>query len=165
MPNTALKKAAPVRIKERRAWVRYHCELKVRCAEGKPGKPQRALASFNYQNLGKRWAAKVFNISRGGMKLEVACFFKVGALFHLELDSVPGSKPLTIAARVTHIDSQHHGIWTIGCTFCKPLGRSQLEILLLFGPGQKIKESVLSRLGRFFRHGLTFLRVASSGQQ
>jgi PilZ domain-containing protein len=165
MPNTALKKAAPVRTKERRAWVRYHCELKVRCAEGKPGKPRRALASFNYQNLGKRWAAKVLNVSRGGMKLEVACCFEVGALFHVELDSVPDSKPLTIAARVNHIDPQQHGIWTIGCTFCKPLGRGELETLLLFGPGQKIKKSLLSRLGGFFRHGLSFLGLASPCQQ
>ena len=160
MPKTSLKKAPPVRIKERRAWVRYHCELKIQCASGKS---RRGTTRFNYQNLGKRWQAKVFEISRGGMKLEVACCFKEGAPFHIELDREPGNKPLTIAARVTHVGPNRNGIWTIGCSFCKPLSRGELNILLRFGPGSPDHEPLLVRLGRLLRHGLAFLGLRPQG--
>lgn len=155
----------PPGTKQRRLWVRYDCALAVRCREVSINRSRSRENGFpsNYNDLGKRWPAKVLNISRGGLKLEVGNPFRIGAQFFLELDSGPHSRPRTLVARVKHINCKGDNRWAIGCAFTKPLSDQELTALRHFwAPGCQETSSFFRRAGRFFWNGLNAMLTRSS---
>ena len=141
-------------IQERRVWVRYCCELDVFCTDAGIGRPTRKKRSGSGINdLNKRWPAKVYDISRGGLKVETAHPFNKDSLFELELDGVSGREATVLRARVKHSFESDDNLWTLGCAFPEPLDDDELQALLRFGPkGRQVAaDSLLTRLGRWFR--------------
>jgi hypothetical protein len=153
----------PIRISERRIWVRYSCDLDIQCRSDKGGSPKegsnnRGRARFLYNNLTKRWPARVSNISRGGMKLEVGHDFEKGTTFQIELDRGPRLKSRMILARVTNKSQKDTALWSLGCEFLSPISQEDLDILLLFGPaGLTCDESIIKTVGRSAVQGISSL--------
>ena len=141
-------------IQERRVWVRYCCELDVFCTDAGIGRPPRKKRSGSgISDLNKHWPAKVYDISRGGLKLETSHPFKNDALFELELEGVSSGETTVLRARVKHSFESDDNVWTLGCAFPEPLDDGELQALLRFGPKgrQLVPESFLTRLSRWFR--------------
>ena len=147
---------ATLEVKERRVWVRHCCALEVFCADVGATRPRKNKRTDNgLTNPNQRWAAKVFDISRGGLKFETNHPFKVGSLFELEVDAGDNAAPLILQARVKHSLQLADDQWTIGCAFVVPLDRSELHTLLRFGHASRdISSSLLTRLGNWLSERL-----------
>lgn len=154
MPATALPKKMKtekqsVDISERRVWVRYNCDMSIKCrgtGEDSGSPRRRAHSRAGYQDLAKRFSAKISNISRGGMRVEATCPFEKNSKFNIELDRGSRQKPLGLTAYVKQIIQIDSGHWSIGCAFTELLDEDDLETLLLFGPGSRgFASSILMR--------------------
>ncbi len=106
---------------ERRVWVRFPVSLETTCQQAKAENQERL-------------SAKVRNISRGGINLEVDRPFEAGTLLSVELPG-PGEKSSYKAlAYVIHATPQNEDAWSLGCTFARELSDEDLEI---FGAERK----------------------------
>lgn len=100
---------------ERRAWVRYSCDVATYC-----------LPSVGGDEV--RWESWIRDISRGGMQLVVDRRFESGTILRIE---VVGNEDLpSLLVRVIHVRSQPGGRWSLGCRFARELADKELEAFL-----------------------------------
>jgi hypothetical protein len=103
---------------ERRAWVRYPCELDSAC---------QPLAGTR----GVEWPGKIRNLSRGGLALSLTRRFEVGTVLSIDVQGPGGEGDMgTVLARVCHISTQPDGSWLLGCSFTKLLSEEDLKAFL-----------------------------------
>lgn len=97
---------------DRRAWVRYPCDMETSC---------KAEAD----RLG--CPATVRNISLGGMSLQVERQFESGTLIRVEVQSSLENTPHMLCVRVIHVTPQPDGTWLLGCAFARELSDDSLR--------------------------------------
>jgi len=97
-----------------RRWVRFPCNVETVCytCETAPG---------------ERRAARILNISAGGIGLLLPCQFSGGTLLHLEL---PAEAARLALIRVVRIIEHTSGSWFHGCELVDQLGAEELNELL-----------------------------------
>jgi hypothetical protein len=110
-------KPTPGRAGERRAHVRY-CHT-LRASGRLLGKEARA------------WAARVEDLSRGGVKLLMECEVRPGAVLVLALAGLGGRFARPVLVRVMNAARAPGGHWQVGCAFVKPLPDDDVQALLL----------------------------------
>lgn len=110
---------SPVGTDERRAWVRYGCDLDALCQATGP-----------LRDSG--WMGKVKNISAGGVGLLLRHRFRAGTPLLIELKNPTGSYRRNVPARVVHVAASRTGDsgWLTGCAFLEPLSDEDLLQLL-----------------------------------
>lgn len=102
---------------ERRAWVRFSCDLEVACMR----------AAEDPEML---WPARVMNISCGGIGLMLSRRYERDTLLQVELQ-IPKkgfSRPLLV--QVLHVTGHATGGWLLGCAFTQPLSEEEIQQLL-----------------------------------
>jgi hypothetical protein len=72
-------------------------------------------------------AARVQDVSRGGINLVVSRPFQGGELLSVELPGVDGQAPSTVLACVVRAEAWPGGEWSLGCTFAAELGDDDLH--------------------------------------
>jgi c-di-GMP-binding flagellar brake protein YcgR len=102
---------------DRRIWVRRPCDLEA------------FYQSMN-DDFGGRQAARVRNISRGGMSVVVKQRFTPGDQLSVELPGDDDRPAYNVLACIVHAVEQPSGEWTLGCNFAQELSD---EDLLPFG--------------------------------
>lgn len=123
MDSTNQPQKEPAReavLPERRAWVRYGCDLEAACR-----------TTGRMKDAG--WTAQVRNLSQGGLGLVLRHRFGPGTPLVIELRSRDRHFCRLCPARVTHaapvlVDGQ--ALWFLGCAFAEPLGAADLQQLL-----------------------------------
>jgi hypothetical protein len=98
---------------ERRAWVRYPCNVETSCQ------------SESDEAAG--CSATVRNISLGGMNLIVDQRFQSGTLLKVEVQSSLENTPQMLCVRVIHVVEQPDGTWSLGCAFARELSDQSLR--------------------------------------
>jgi hypothetical protein len=99
---------------ERRAWVRYVCELLTICQPTNLPTKEALLA-------------RVRNISRGGASLVIDQKFENGTILSVELPGPDGEPMCSLLACVIHAISQTGGDWSLGCSFVRELNDNDLH--------------------------------------
>jgi hypothetical protein len=102
---------------DRRAWVRYPCNLDSAC---------QPLAGTR----GVEWPAKIRNLSRGGLAVSLTRRFEVGTVLAIDVQGAADGNVGTVLARVAHVSMQPDGSWLLGCAFTKLLNEEDLKALL-----------------------------------
>ncbi|HLJ95371.1 MAG TPA: PilZ domain-containing protein [Gemmataceae bacterium] len=102
---------------ERRAWVRYPCDLETAC---------QPLAGAR----GLQWPGKIRNVSAGGVALRLARRFEAGTVLAIDVQGRDESIMCTLLARVIHVLLQSDGSWLLGCAFTNTLSEDDLKALL-----------------------------------
>jgi PilZ domain-containing protein len=110
-PSTA---PAPAEKEERRAWLRYVCDLVTIC------QPTTLLNTESF-------LARVRNISHGGINFVVDQCFANGSILSVELPGADGQPTATLLACVIHCTPQAGGDWAMGCSFIRELSDDDLE--------------------------------------
>ena len=101
---------------ERRAWVRYPCDLESSC---------QPMAGVR----GLQWPGKIRDLSRGGVAIILTRRFEVGTLLAVEVQGQAEAVG-TLLARVARVTLQKDGSWLMGCSFTKLLSEEDLKALL-----------------------------------
>jgi hypothetical protein len=104
-------------LAERRAWVRYPCDLDSSC--------RPAIAAQT-----SRWVAKVRNVSSGGIALALGRRFEPGALLTIDIQKARGDSRSSFLAKVVHVTREDAGSWLMGCAFRSPLSEEEIQALL-----------------------------------
>ena len=113
-PNPTATKVTPSSLGvDRRVWVRYTCDLESTCHENRGGDEVS-------------WSARVRDISRGGVNLQLNRTFEPGAILSIDLPLGPDETPRTLQVKVVHAQAQGAGRWSLGCAFEKTLGEEDL---------------------------------------
>lgn len=105
---------------ERRAWVRFGCDLEAACR-----------AKGRLKDAG--WTAQVRDLSRGGLGLVLRHRFEAGLQLLLELRSRDRKICKLCPARVIRVLPvlvDGHAMWFLGCAFLEPLTDDDLRQLL-----------------------------------
>jgi hypothetical protein len=102
---------------DRRAWVRYPCELESAC---------QPLAGAR----GLQWPGKIRNVSAGGIAVRLARRFEAGTVLAVDVQGQGDAIMQTLLARVVHVSLQDDGSWLLGCAFKNPLSEEDLKALL-----------------------------------
>jgi hypothetical protein len=103
---------------ERRAWVRYACDLHTSCR------------SFGQRGHGhESWPARIGDISAGGLCLVLHRRFEPETLLLVELPDGPDSTR-SVLARVQRVDAIGREQWKLGCSLMGELGRDDLRALV-----------------------------------
>jgi hypothetical protein len=102
---------------ERRAWVRYPCDLDSAC---------QPLAGAR----GLQWPGKVRNVSAGGIAVRLARRFEAGTVLAIDVQGKDETVLCTLLARVVHVMLQNDGSWLLGCAFTNQLNDEDLKALL-----------------------------------
>jgi hypothetical protein len=98
--------------KERRAWDRFPSDAKVTIQASEGGTAQ---------------AARVGDVSRGGIKLLVRMVYAVGDMIRINLpDDLPDAAH-SILACVVQVRIETPGTWALGCIFCEELTEQELS--------------------------------------
>src|SRR5262245_54702263 len=116
MPDTtsSASKVTPSSLGvDRRVWVRYNCDLESTCHTG------RGADEVS-------WSARVRDISRGGVNLQLNRSFEPGTVLSLDLPIGPDPSLRTLQVKVIHAEPQGTGKWSLGCSFDKPLSEEDL---------------------------------------
>ena len=104
---------------DRRAYVRLASDLSATCsAGGRAGEPG--------------WAARVRDISRGGVGLILEHRFRPGTRLTLQLRARSGELLYTVNGRVAHamaILESGNPCWLLGCAFDRPLSEEGFAAL------------------------------------
>lgn len=104
---------------DRRAYVRLASDLSATCtASGRAGEPG--------------WAARVRDISRGGVGLILEHRFRPGTRLTLQLRARSGELLYTVNGRVAHataILESGNPCWLLGCAFDRPLSEEGFAAL------------------------------------
>jgi hypothetical protein len=111
-----VEKATAAQV-ERRAWVRYPCELDSAC---------QPLAG----SRGNQWPGKIRNLSRGGVAVTLSRRFEIGTLLAIDVQGQAEAILGTVLARVVRVAPQDDGGWLLGCTLTKPVSEEDLKALL-----------------------------------
>ncbi len=107
--------ASPAAVAEdRRVWVRYPCQLETTFRPAHEPAPDRL-------------AARVQDISLGGINLVVDRRLDPGSLLSVDLPGADGRHPSTTLAYVVRVGPLEDGSWSAGCTFATELGDEDLE--------------------------------------
>lgn len=116
-PAEQVEKATATQV-ERRAWVRYPCELDGAC---------QPLAG----SRGSQWPGKIRNLSRGGIAVTLSRRFEVGTILAIDVQGQAEAVVAgTVLARVVRVQSQDDGSWLLGCALTKLLNEEDLQALL-----------------------------------
>jgi hypothetical protein len=112
--EAGLDNAAQVLADERRASVRYLCDLETAC-----------------QPLGgdvvDSWPARALDISAGGVALVLGRRFEPGALLTVRLETADGKTTRTMLVRVVHTTQVDERTWRLGCALAGQLGQEELR--------------------------------------
>src|SRR5947209_14492637 len=92
---------------DRRVWVRHPADVEATC------QPAGGAAD--------RFAARVRNVSLGGINLVADRAFEPGALLSIELPGAADGSTCTVLACVVHATALSAGEWALGCTFAREL--------------------------------------------
>jgi len=114
--NSEESSTKPTAKAERRVWVRYPCERDGFC--------QPLVGSGALQ-----WAAKIEELSSGGLALVVERRFEPGTLLSIEMQQ-QADTIRTFLARVVHIKNKSSGRWLLGCSLARELNEEDLKGLL-----------------------------------
>src|SRR6266705_6908346 len=87
---------------DRRVWVRYSCDLESTCHSGR-GPDELS------------WSARVRDISRGGLNLQLNRSFEQGSVLSVDLPLGADLSPRTLQVKVVHTQNQGPGNWSLGC--------------------------------------------------
>lgn len=101
---------------DRRAWVRFTCDLEVACA---PTEEDPEIL----------WPARVVNVSQGGVGLLLSRRFEPDTLLQVEVQ-IPQkgfSRPMIV--QVKHVTGHNYGGWLMGCSFTQPLDEDEVRQL------------------------------------
>ncbi|GIW78236.1 MAG: hypothetical protein KatS3mg105_0043 [Gemmatales bacterium] len=101
---------------ERRAWVRYPCDLDSFC--------QPTIGSDDM-----RWVARIADISRGGIRLIVERRFEPRTILKVEPECASEDAPASMLAYVVHVTVAGNR-WALGCRLAKELSEKELQALL-----------------------------------
>src|SRR5262245_51855451 len=101
---------------ERRAWVRYSCDLEASCIP----------ADEDPEIL---WPSRVVNISCGGLGLLLSRRFEPGTLLQVEVQTPKQGFSRPLLVQVLHLTGHDHGGWLLGCVFTQPLSEDELQQL------------------------------------
>jgi len=99
---------------ERRAAVRYLCNLETTC------QPMAEPAATS-------WPARAVNISAGGVSLVMDRAFEQGAILSIRLNSPDGEKARNLLLRVVYAKALNDGSWQLGCAFARELRQEELR--------------------------------------
>jgi PilZ domain len=113
-PHKADPNAAPTLADERRAAVRYLCNVETTC------QPMAETAA-------KSWPARAVNISPGGISLVLDRRFEQGDILSIRLASPDGETARNLLLRVVYAKAQDDGSWRLGCAFASELGQEELR--------------------------------------
>jgi len=92
---------------------------------------------------GRRWAAKVRNVSSGGLGVSLDRRFEPRALLAIDVQKAGANTSLTLLAKVVHVSREEGGFWLMGCSFPNPLSEDELQALLY------LKEQGMQRIHLF----------------
>jgi hypothetical protein len=106
---------APVAEEERRVWIRHPCDAQTTCQ------------LVNAPPVGERLAARVQNISRGGISLVVNRRFDPETLLSVELPGPTEHSPSFVLAYVVRVTPYPAGEWSVGCNFATELSDEELR--------------------------------------
>jgi hypothetical protein len=100
-----------------RRWVRFPCNLETVCytSETAPG---------------ERRAARIINVSPGGVGVLLRCEFYVGTLLYLELPHEMGHREDKLLVRVVRLIEHSPGTWFLGCEFAHQLQLEEIKALV-----------------------------------
>jgi hypothetical protein len=120
-PVPQMESTAESPMTERRRWVRFSTDLEALCT------PAGAESTNEAE---RAWAARVLNISQGGIALSVARRFErnTGLVIDLLIPSDP--PPQSLRARVARIAKAPSGNWIVGCEFLWPISEEELWTIL-----------------------------------
>jgi hypothetical protein len=99
---------------ERRVWLRLPCDLQTVCQPAEGGEAVR-------------FAARVQDISRGGISLLASRPFEKGALLCVELPGAELDSTCHVLAYVIRVVARASGEWILGCTFATELRDEELR--------------------------------------
>jgi hypothetical protein len=99
---------------DRRVWVRYPADLET-----------TVQPAGNSEVV--RFAARVRDISLGGVSLSVERAFEPGDLLSVELPGATDESRSKVLACVVHVTHVGEGQWIVGCTFSRELSEEALE--------------------------------------
>ena len=105
---------------ERRAWVRHPCQHEASC------QPTEARS-------GVFWAAKVQNLSRGGVAMVLDRRFDIGTVLSMRLQGATPGSSRSVLVRVVHASllTANPGLrWLVGGAFVEPLSDDEFQELL-----------------------------------
>jgi serine/threonine protein kinase len=111
------------RGRERRAWVRYCCNLDTACN-------LNVSVHADEGDLQDRWQAVVRDVSVGGVGLVLNRRFEPGTLLTVELREDDDGPPRSVEMCVVHVEKEARGRWFIGAAFTKRLAKEELRKLL-----------------------------------
>jgi hypothetical protein len=111
-PSTPKNTPASLGV-DRRVWVRYSCDLESTCHSG-----------HGHDEV--FWSARVRDISRGGVNLQLNRSFEPGTVLSLDVPLGPDHTPRTLQIKVVHAHPQGPGRWSLGCAFDKMLDEEDL---------------------------------------
>ena len=103
---------------ERRVWVRHPCDLRTQCGAADGDEPL---------------AARILDVSCGGVKVAVGRSHAPGSLISIELPGPTGEATFAALACVVHERATEANEWVLGCGFSKELEEDQLRA---FGVGR-----------------------------
>jgi len=110
-------KVAANETSERRATVRYPCNLKSAC--GLPEADPNA-----------RWPAEIQDLSATGIRLLVHSRFEPRSMLVIELPGVEPGTTMGILAKVVHVKARGPDEWLVGCVFRRLLRAEEVEAVL-----------------------------------
>jgi hypothetical protein len=95
----------------------------VRFSSGQEGRC-RPLAGFKDDE----WAARITDISRGGIALMVNRRFEIGTVLHIQVPEKGGPRYLLV--RVVRQQARPARKWLLGCKFAAPLSDDEVKALI-----------------------------------
>jgi len=104
-------------VEDRRAAVRYSCELGSLCQEVK-------------DTVEEQWPARIKDISTTGIAVIVNRSFRPGTQLGIELQSEDESIRYTLMTQIVRTDEQGSDFWLLGCEFARPLSEDEVQRLL-----------------------------------
>jgi hypothetical protein len=111
-----LKPAEPI-SEERRAWVRYPCNVESRC----------------HLHTGRgemHWSARTQDISRGGLELLTERRFERGTILTIKAAAAECRDLPTFMAQVVRVSGPVNDKWVLGCRLGKEISETDLREFL-----------------------------------
>lgn len=100
-----------------RRWVRFPCNVETVC--------------YTWVTApGEQCAARILNISAGGIGLLLPCQFEGGTLLLFKVPGSPAQAPQSMLVRVVRCIEQDNGDWFLGCEFVEKLSDDEVRALL-----------------------------------
>jgi hypothetical protein len=114
---SVFEEPAPTTAADRRAAVRYPCEVEATCQDPS-------------DSDGECWSARVRDISTSGIGLLSTRPFDPGTALRVEMQSEDEAFGYTLMARVVHAVPQSGAEWLLGCAFARALSEAEVRNLL-----------------------------------